>query len=348
MSSQSTSSVLRVGVLGGANIARQFTRDVRPSQTVRVVAVASRSDATAKAFAEANHIDAWFGSYDAMLASPDIDAIYLPLPNSLHAEWAIKAANHGKHILCEKPLALDRDEAARMFDAADRNGVMLLEAFPFYFQPQTAAMMSLIGEGAVGEVRAIQACFGFTVGNPGANIRMKPELGGGALLDAGSYPLSLIRLVMGSAPSRVDAVATWADSNVDISLMATLVYEDGRRAQVSCSMDAANHRYASIIGTQGTIDTEYLNHTSDQASGDASGYLPSQLRVRRGIPNSVPFEAVHAATGSGFLFAAESFARMVATHDTAAIDYYAQVSLDNAATLAAIIASARSGETVTL
>jgi predicted dehydrogenase len=348
VSSQSTSSVLRLGVLGGANIARQFTRDVRPSQTVRVVAVASRSDANAQAFAEANGIESWFGSYDAMLASPDIDAIYLPLPNSLHAEWAIKAADHGKHILCEKPLALNRDEAARMFDAADRNGVMLLEAFPFYFQPQTAAMMTLIGEGAVGEVRAIQACFGFTVGNPGANIRMKPELGGGALLDAGSYPLSLIRLVMGRAPSRVDAVATWADSNVDISLMATLVYADGRRAQVSCSMDAANHRYASIIGTQGTIDTEYLNHTSDEAPGDAYGYLPSRMRVRRGIPNSVPFEQVDAATGSGFLFAAESFARMVATHDTAAVDYYAQVSLDNAATLAAIIESARSGKSVTL
>jgi predicted dehydrogenase len=348
VSSQSTSSVLRLGVLGGANIARQFTRDVRPSQTVRVAAVASRSDANAQAFAEANGIESWFGSYDAMLASPDIDAIYLPLPNSLHAEWAIKAADHGKHILCEKPLALNRDEAVRMFDAADRNGVMLLEAFPFYFQPQTAAMMTLIGEGAVGEVRAIQACFGFTVGNPGANIRMKPELGGGALLDAGSYPLSLIRLVMGRAPSRVDAVATWAESNVDISLMATLVYADGRRAQVSCSMDAANHRYASIIGTQGTIDTEYLNHTSDEAPGDAYGYLPSRMRVRRGIPNSVPFEQVDAATGSGFLFAAESFARMVATHDTAAVDYYAQVSLDNAATLAAIIESARSGKSVTL
>jgi predicted dehydrogenase len=348
VSSNSASSVLRLGILGGANIAKQFTRDVRPSQTVRVVAVASRNDDNAKAFADANGIERWFGSYDALLASPDIDAVYIPLPNSLHAEWAIKAAEHGKHILCEKPLALDLDEAVRMFEAADRHGVMLLESFPYYFQPQTAAMMSLIGEGAIGNVRAIQASFGFTVGNPGANIRMKPELGGGALLDAGSYPLSLIRLVMGAAPQSVDAVATWADSNVDISLMATLIYADGRRAQVSCSMDAANHRYATIIGTQGTIDTEYLNHTSDEPSGDACGYLPSQMRVRRGIPNSVPFEPVTSEAGSGFFFAAESFARMVATHDTAAIEYYAQVSLDNAATLAAIIESARSGKTVTL
>ncbi|BBU30420.1 oxidoreductase [Burkholderia sp. THE68] len=348
MSSTQASSVLRLGILGGANIARQFTRDVKPSQTVRVDAVGSRSEESAKAFADANGIERWFGSYDALLASPDIDAIYLPLPNSLHAEWAIKAADQGKHILCEKPLALDRDEAARMFEAADRNGVMLLEAFPYYFQPQTAAMMTLIGEGAIGDVRAIQASFGFTVGNPGANIRMKPELGGGALLDAGSYPLSLIRLVMGCAPQRVDAVATWADSRVDISLMATLIYADGRRAQVSCSMDAANHRYATIIGTQGTIDTEYLNHTSAQPAGDRYGYLPSQLRVRRGIPNSVPFEPVASEPGSGFLFTAESFARMIATGDAAAIEYYAQVSLDNAATLAAIIDSARREAPVTL
>jgi predicted dehydrogenase len=348
LSTNQASTPLRIGILGGANIARQFTRDVKPSEHARVVAVASRSDESARTFAQANDIDAWFGTYDAMLASPDIDAVYIPLPNSLHAQWAIKAAEHGKHVLCEKPLALDRDEAERMFDAAARNDVMLLESFPYYFQPQTAAMMTLIGEGAIGAVRSVQANFGFTVPNRDANIRMKPELGGGALLDAGSYALSLIRLVTGCAPQRVDAVATWAETDVDISLMATLHYADGRRAQLSCAMDAANHRHATIIGSQGTIDTEYLNHTSSEPQGDAFGYLPSQLRVRRGIPNSTPFEVIDAPTGSGFLFAAESFARMIRTNDTAAIDYYAQTSLDNAATLAAIIDSARKGQAVTL
>jgi predicted dehydrogenase len=341
-------NALRIGILGGANIAKQFARDVKPSETVSVVAVASRSDENAKAFAQANGIGAWFGSYEAMLQSPDIDAVYIPLPNSLHAQWAIEAARHGKHVLCEKPLALDREEAASMFEAADRHGVMLLESFPYYFQPQTAAMMSLIGEGAIGAVRSIQANFGFTVGNPGANIRMKPELGGGALLDAGSYPLSLIRLVMGAAPQSVHAFANWADSNVDISLMATLLYADGRRAQLSCAMDGANHRFATIVGSDGAIDTEYLNHTSGETQGHPYGYLPSQLRVRRGIANTIAFEPVDAPTGSGFLFAAESFARMVRSNDTAAIEYYAQTSLDNAATLAAIIASARAGKAIAL
>ncbi|KND61704.1 Oxidoreductase, Gfo/Idh/MocA family [Candidatus Burkholderia verschuerenii] len=323
-------SPLRLGILGGANIARQFTRDVEPSESVSVVAVASRSDESARAFADANGIETSFGSYDAMLASPDIEAVYIPLPNSLHAEWAIKAAEHGKHVLCEKPLALNRDEAERMFDAADRHDVMLL------------------GEGAIGAVRSGQASFGFTVPNRDKNIRMKPELGGGALLDAGSYPLSLIRLMIGAAPQSVHAVANWAETDVDIALMATLVYADGRRAQLSCAMDGANHRMATIVGSDGTIDTEYLNHTSEQTQGHPYGYLPSQMRVRRGIAQSVAFEPVASQTGSGFFYAAESFARMVRTGDTAAIAFYAQTSLDNAATLAAIIDSARTGKTVAL
>ncbi len=195
---------------------------------VRIVAVARRGDENAQAFAEANGIGAWFGSYEALLASPDIDAVYIPLPNSLHAQWAIEVAWHGKHILCEKSLALGRDKAERMFDVADRHGVMLLEAFLYYSQSQTAAMMSVIGEGAIGAVRSVQASFGFTVGNRGANIRMKLELGDGALLDVGSYALSLVRLVMGTAPQSVQAVATWAETDVDISMMATLIYADGR------------------------------------------------------------------------------------------------------------------------
>jgi predicted dehydrogenase len=187
----------------------------------------------------------------------------------------------------------------------------------------------------------VQASFGFTLANAKTNIRAKPELGGGALLDAGSYPLSLIRLVMGCAPQRVTAQASWADSGVDISLMATLVYADGRRAQMSCAMDAANHRRATIVGSAGTIETEYLNHTSAEAGGDAQGYLPSQLRVRRGTANSIAFEDIRSGVGSGFRFVAEAFAAKVAQRDFAAIERAAAASLDIAATLEAIARSAR-------
>lgn len=342
----SQATPLRIGILGCANIARQFARDVAPSPAVRVVAVASRNADTAAAFAMAHGIERHHGSYLALLADADVDAIYLPLPNSLHAEWAIKAAEHGKHVLCEKPLALGREQAQSMLDAANAHRVMLLEAYPYYFQPQTAAMLALLRDGAIGTVRSVQACFGFTVGNPLVNIRMRPELGGGALLDAGSYPLSLIRLVMGCAPQRVHADATWADSGVDISTMATLHYADGRRAQLSCAMDGANHRRATIVGSHGTIETEYLNHTSAPGQTHPHGYQPSQLRVRRGSANTIAFDEVRSAAGSGFRFAAEAFAAKVAAQDFAAIARAGAASLDIAATLEAIAASAQLGQPV--
>ena len=345
-SRRTVSPALRIGILGCARIARQFARDVAPSPAVRIVAVASRNADTAAAFAAAAGIARHHGSYEALLADAEVDAIYLPLPNSLHAEWAIKAAQAGKHVLCEKPLALGLAEAQAMFDAAHGAGVMLLEAYPYYFQPQTGAMLALLHESAIGTVRSVQASFGFKLANAAGNIRMNPALGGGALLDAGSYALSLIRLAMGSAPQRVLADASWGETGVDISLMATLHYADGRRAQLSCAMDTANHRHATLTGSAGTIETEYLNHTSPQAGGHPMGYLPSRLRVRRGTANSIPFEDVRSGTGSGFRFAAEAFATVIAAKDFAAVGRAAEASLDNAATLEAMAQSARLGRAV--
>ncbi len=334
---------VRIGILGCANIARQFVRDVADSPEVKVVAVASRRNETAGEFAKAFGIARFHGSYEALLADAGVDVIYLPLPNSLHAEWAIKAAAAGKHILCEKPLALGLAQARTMFDAANRNQVMLLEAFPYYFQPQTGAMLDLLRNGDIGSVRSVQACFGFTLSNPQNNIRLNADLGGGALLDAGSYALSLIRLAMGSAPVKVLADASWASPGVDISMMGTLYYADGRRAQLSCAMDAANHRRATIVGSAGTIETEYLNHTCMPGDSSPHGYLPSQLRVRRGTANTIAFEDVVCAGGSGFRFAAEAFAQVLRARDFAAVARAAQASLDNAATLEALAHSARQG-----
>ena len=341
---KTTTAPLRLGILGCANIARQFIRDVRPSPAVQLCAVASRSAATATAFAAENGIPRALPRYEALLDDPGIDAVYIPLPNSLHAEWAVRALRAGKHVLCEKPLALGRAEAQAMFDAARQAGRMLLEAYPWWFQPQTGALVQLLHDGTLGQVRSVQASFGFTVGRPETNIRLKPELGGGALLDAGSYPMSLIRLVLGSAPDRVLAHSIWADSGVDIATQATLLWQDGRVAQLSCAMNAANHRHASIVGSAGTVETEYLNHTAISATSDARGYLPGQLRVRRGIANTLPFEAVDCPVGSGFRFAAEAFAHVVATQDFAAIDRAAAASRDIAATLEAVARAARSGQ----
>jgi predicted dehydrogenase len=338
---------LRMGVLGCANIAKQFARDVADSPLVSIQAVSSRDLSKAQQFAQSFGIARAHGSYEALLADAALDAIYIPLPNSLHAEWAIRAMQAGKHVLCEKPLALNLAEVTRMFEVARQHGVMLLESYPYWFQPQTRDLLACLHHDKIGEVRSMQASFGFTLGNPDTNIRMKPDLGGGALLDAGSYPISLIRLVMGCAPERVLAHANWAATGVDISLMATLFYADGRRAQMSCAMDTANHRRATIVGSHGTVETEYLNHTSDSHT-HAWGYLPSQLRVRLGIANSIPFEEVHSTSGSGFRFAAEAFATVVRDGDTAAIERTAAASHDIAATLDAIQTSARTGQMTTL
>lgn len=341
---------LRLGILGCANIAKQFCRDVQGSPAVTLAAVASRDAAKARAFAQTYGIARSHGSYEALIADPDIDAIYLPLPNNMHAPWGLRVLAAGKHLMCEKPLALNLQEAQALFAAARRHRVMLLEAYPYWFQPQTRDLVNLLQGGAdsvIGRVCSVQACFGFTLANPEGNIRLNPELGGGALLDAGSYPLSLIRLVMGEAPQRVMAWSSWAETGVDISTSATLLYADGRRAHMSCAMDAANHRRAVIAGTRGTVETEYLNHTSPTTQ-HPWGYLPSQMRVRRGIANTVAYDDIRSATGSGFRFAAEAFAKVVQDRDQAAIDRAAAASLDIAATLEAIAESVRTGQTVTL
>ena len=341
---------LRLGVLGCANIAKQFVRDVMGSAQVTVAAAASRDLAKAQDFCRNWGVERAFGSYEALLEDPQLDAVYIPLPNHMHATWAIRALEAGKHVLCEKPLALSHAQAQAMFGAARQHQRLLLEAYPYWFQPQTRDLLQRLhgstGPG-IGSIRSVHASFGFTVGNTDTNIRMKPEMGGGALLDAGSYPLSFIRLVMGCAPQQVLAHASWADTGVDISMMGTLFYADGRRAHMSCAMDAANHRRATVVGTHGTIETEYLNHTSTSHT-HPWGYLPSQMRLRAGIANHVPFEDITSATGSGFRFAAEAFAQVVRNNDVAAIERAASASMDIAATLQALAQSARSGQPVWL
>jgi predicted dehydrogenase len=333
---------LRLGILGCAQIARAFARDVAAPPQTRRAAGARRDGAKAAAFAAAHGLERHHASYEALLADAEVDAIYLPLPNSLHAAWAIRAAEHGKHVLCEKPLATGAAEAQAMFAAARRHRVVLLEAYPYWFQPQTGRLVELLNDGTIGEVRAVQAAFGFTLHteqhNAAPNIRMNAALGGGALLDAGSYAASVIRLAMGGAPRRVAAVSRWSDSGVDWATTATLHYADGRCAQLSCAMDAAYHRRAVIAGSRGVIETDYLNHTSPQ--------MVSQMRLRRGTAADLPFETVSAPVGSGFRFAAEAFARLVAQRDFDAMERAAAASLDIAATLQAIAQAAREGRPV--
>jgi D-xylose 1-dehydrogenase (NADP+, D-xylono-1,5-lactone-forming) len=230
----SSSTPLRLGILGAAKIARAFTEAVAPSGMVKITAVASRDASKGAAFAADYKIPKSYGSYEALLADPEIDAVYNPLPNSLHAEWSIKAAAAGKHILCEKPLAISGAEARSMFDAAKKNGVHLVEAYPYLAQPQTLKVRELVKSGAIGRLHLIRASFGITFNDP-ANIRLKPDLAGGSLMDAGSYPVSFVRAIAGERPKRVHAFATWFDTGVDRTLAATMEYDSGLIAQISSS-----------------------------------------------------------------------------------------------------------------
>ena len=330
---------LRLGILGAAGIARLFTRGVAGSALVSVEAVASRDAAKAADFAKSESVPRSHGSYEALLADAAIEAIYIPLPNDLHAEWAIRAADAGKHVLCEKPLAMTGAEARAMFAAARANGVHLVEAYPYMSQPQTLRMRELLAR--IGRVQVITAAFGFSLTTPEgvplgdpANIRLDPARGGGGLRDAGTYSMSLARIAAGERPSRVMASAKWTKGGVDQVIAATVEVPSGALAQVSCCMSGAFHRAAVIVGESGVIETSYLNHAPE-------GKLP--LRVRLGTAGTLPLETVEIEGGNGFRAEAESFARMVRQGPAHWNGASEAESIDIVLALDAIAASARSG-----
>lgn len=292
---------LRLGILSTANIGRHFVAGIAGSAKVRAVAVASRSAGTAQAFATKNDVPRALDSYAALLADPEVEAIYNPLPNTLHAEWTIRALEAGKHVLCEKPIGVTADEARAMFAAAARTGLHLVEAYPYRAQPQTHRLAELVRSGEIGRPRIIQAAFGFPVANP-ANIRLDPALGGGALLDAGCYAVSLIRLLAGELPARVSAEATWTDSGVDGLLAATLHFPSGLLAQAACSFGTAIYRRATIACEGGVIRTDFANHLTDAD--------PGLLEVMRG-GWEVESELIAFPPRNGFRAEAESFADLV-------------------------------------
>ena len=337
--SPSTPRPLAIGILGAAKIARQFCDGVRGSRKVTVIAVASRDLARAKAFASDMGIPKIHASYESLLADPAIDAVYNPLPNNLHAHWSIRAADAGKHVLCEKPLATTAADARGMFDAARRNGVRLVEAYPYRSQPQTIKMMELLAAKAVGRLQVVHASFGFPLSDT-ANIRMDPALAGGALMDAGCYPISLVRGIAGERPTRVHAMARWAGSGVDLSLVASLEFPSGLLAQVSCSFATIRHRHAFIAGDNGSIGTTYFN--------DTSATFPPLLDVRRGNGWDAQRETIDTASSNGFLAEAESFHDLVAHGRDHWSGVTQEESIDIALTLEALAASAREGMAIAI
>jgi xylose dehydrogenase (NAD/NADP) len=332
-----TPSPLRIGILSTANIARSFVQGVSPSKQVTVSAVASRDAAKAEHFAAQTGIPRHLGSYEALLTDRDIDAIYNPLPNGLHAEWSIRALEAGKHVLCEKPLAVTATEARTMFDTARRRGLHVVEGYPFRSQQQTLKLQELLSEGAIGKPRLIHASFGFTL-KDGPNIRLDSTLGGGALMDVGSYTVSLARLIGKERPIRVNAHAQWTEAGVDQTLVATIEFSGGLLAQVSCSFATALHRQAFIVGTDGVIQTTFFNHPSPAA--------PPILQLKRGKGPEAIWESLPVTATNGFLAEAEAFEQLIrkgVEHWNGATP---AESIDILLTIEALLQSARSGKWV--
>jgi predicted dehydrogenase len=330
---------LQIGILGAAKIARLFADHVRPSPKVQVRAVASRDRARASVFARELSVPVVHASYEALLADPSIEAIYNPLPNTLHAEWSIRAAQAGKHVLCEKPLATSEHEAKLMFEAARNHDVYLVEGYPYRAQAQTLMLRELLEQGAIGTLETVQAWFGFPM-NEAANIRLNSGLGGGALLDAGSYPVSLVRMIAGERPQRVHAIARWMASGVDRTVIGSIEFPSGLLAQIWCSFATARNRQALIVGSRGTIATRYFN--------DTSAALPPTVEVRRGVGFDASCETIETAAGNGFLLEAEAFHDLVRNGWDAWTGATPDESIDVVATLEALALSARTGRFQTL
>jgi len=328
---------LRIGILGAANIARLFVRGVRASANVSVEALASRDIARAEAFAAETGVPRVHATYEALLADAAIDAVYNPLPNSLHAEWTIRAADAGKHVLCEKPLAMSATEAKAIFEAARRNNVYVAEGYPYRAQPQTIKLRELVRAKAVGRLQLVHASFGFPLADA-ANIRMNPALGGGSLMDAGSYPISLVRMIAAERPLRVHAMARMADSSVDRTVVASLEYASGLLATISCSFATARHRYATLIGETGIIETTYYN--------DTSAAMPPIIHIRRGVGYDAPRESIESAATGGFFAEAEAFRDLVREGWPRWPGATPEESIDIMLTIDAIAASIRSATPV--
>src|SRR5262245_19259609 len=227
---------VRIGILGAARIAPMaVVTPARAVSTVDVCAIAARDPERARAFALKHGIATVARDYAELIADPALDAIYNPLPNSLHAEWTIRALEAGKHVLCEKPLTANAAEAERVVEAAQRSGKVCMEAFHWRYHPLAERMLAIIASGELGPVRHIEASLCYPLLER-RSIRWRLDLAGGVLMDAGCYPVSILRHLAGAEPNVVSAAARLASPGLDRRMDATLAFADGRTGAITCSM----------------------------------------------------------------------------------------------------------------
>ncbi len=250
---------VRWGVLGAANIAvKALLPAIRQSANGRVVAIASRDGARAQHVAEQYPGARAFDSYDALLEDADVEAVYIPLPNALHAEWTERAAAAGKHVLCEKPFGTTAGEVRRMIEVCRQAGVLLMEAFMYRFHPQVQWALDQLAEGVIGDIRLVRSAFAFDIRNRPADIRLKAALAGGSLMDVGCYPLNFALAVFDLA--RPAAIAARVDvppaSEVERTLAAVLDFGAGRMAIIDSSFEQPWHQSVEVVGESGRLMLE--------------------------------------------------------------------------------------------
>ena len=247
------SDQLRFGILSTGNIARQFAEGVAGAQRSTIAAVGSRKADTAQTFADKHGIASTYGDYQSLIEDPRVDAVYNALPNHMHLEWTVKALEAGKHVLCEKPFAMNLEQAERMFEAAEQNDRLLVEAFMYRSHPLTHAVLDTLRSGAIGELRLIKIGFNYCTNHIDNNIRFDPAIGGGALMDIGCYCLDFAQLMAGQRPSAVHAAASIHEKGVDDMAVGSLTFPSGVLASFTCGMRAQSDNAALLCGTKGYI-----------------------------------------------------------------------------------------------
>jgi predicted dehydrogenase len=243
---------VRWGIISTANINRKVIPGAKASPKVDLVGVASRDQARAEQYASWWEIPRAYGSYEALLADDEIDAVYISLPNTLHCEWSIKALEAGKHVLCEKPLSRHPEEVAAAFDAADRTGRLLSEAFMWRHNPQTARLKQLLDEGAVGELRFVRSTFSYSLYDED-NIRLQTEVEGGGLMDVGCYTVSGSRFLAGGEPERVFGEAWYGPTGTDWVFAGTMRFPGNVIAAFDCGTALVNRDELEAIGSEGSL-----------------------------------------------------------------------------------------------
>ncbi|MEV4267263.1 aldo/keto reductase [Kribbella sp. NPDC049584] len=305
-----TDQTLRWGIIGTGNIASRFASQVPTSKTNEVVAVGSRSLDSANAFADKWDIAHRHGSYDDLLADDTVDAVYIATPHPMHVEWAIKTAEAGKHVLCEKPLAINRAWSEAMIEAAVRNDVFLMEAYMYRCLPQTKLVAQLVRDGEIGTVHQIQATFAFAAGFRPESRIFADELAGGGILDVGGYPVSYSRLIAGIAagqpfadPAAVSAVGHVGETGADEWTVATLFFDGGVTAQVSTGVRLSDQNQVRIYGSEGYLVVEDPWFGGDGKPTHVTlhkvGEEPRDISAEPALIYAAEAEAVQAAIQAG-------------------------------------------------